>query len=111
MKPLTPVTPFEIMPDCPSCGLYNVIDSLIDVVCILDADSVFIFVSKACTKLWGYAPSELIGKPCLTFILPEDREKTEKAAKLVPSGIEVADFHNRLLRKDGSIIEVSWTGR
>ena len=60
-------------PSSPS--FQKLLDSLLDVVCVIDTGGVFVQVSKASEKLWKYTPDELIGKHYIDFIVEEDRQK------------------------------------
>ncbi|MEA3212747.1 MAG: hypothetical protein QOE70_5804 [Chthoniobacter sp.] len=87
----------------------QVLDNSVDVVCTIDAAGLFTSLSAACEKIFGYSPAEMIGRPFLDFILPEDRASTIAGAALLPAGQELHDFENRYVRKDGTIVPVSWS--
>jgi len=80
-----------------------------DPMCIADPLGCFKQVNPAFMTLTGYSEAELVARPFLDFILPEDRQRTvdEMAlqVKLRPS----LKFENHYLRKDGSAILLSWT--
>ena len=86
----------------------QVFSSLKEIVCVLDTEGRFIYINDACFTLWGYTPSELIGRLCFEFILPEDHETSIKAT--VIGGQEIPAFENRYYRKDRSIAYMSWEG-
>ncbi len=81
----------------------------IDPMCIADPFGCFMRVNPAFVQLSGYSESELISRPFLEFVLPEDRQRTidemEMQVKVRPS----LNFENRYLRKDGSVVSLSWT--
>ena len=54
----------------------EIMDNSIDVICTFDAAGRFLQVNRACEHLWGYLPEELIGRPFLELVHPDDREKT-----------------------------------
>jgi PAS domain-containing protein len=39
----------------------EIMENSIDVICTFDAEGRFLQVSRACERLWGYSPEELIG--------------------------------------------------
>jgi PAS domain S-box-containing protein len=82
-----------------------------DILCSIDEQGRFLFVPPAAKPAWGYAPEELAGKPYMGLVLPEDRADTEKAAKAVMQGANVQDFENRCLRKDGTVMPMTWSAR
>ncbi|MEO7932318.1 MAG: CHASE3 domain-containing protein [Chthoniobacterales bacterium] len=81
----------------------------LDVICTVDKNGKFIFVSEAAERLWGYKPQEMAGRSYSDFVHPEDREKTRAMASEIMAGKPVQDFENRYTRKDGSLISVVWS--
>jgi len=80
-----------------------------DGMCIADPFGCFRHVNPAFAKITGYRESELISKPFIDFVLPEDRRKTVEEMKLQTKGRPSLNFENRYLRKDGSVITLAWT--
>jgi diguanylate cyclase (GGDEF)-like protein/PAS domain S-box-containing protein len=91
--------------------LPNVMDLLLDAVCIVDAQGRFVFVSAAGERVFGYAPKEMVGRPMLDFVFDEDKTKTLQAADGVQSGAPLPYFENRYVRKDGRIVHIMWSAR
>jgi len=85
------------------------IENAQDVICSIDAEGRFVKVSPASFKLWGYHPDELIGRPYLELVAPEDVGKTNQAAGEIMAGKAMTDFENRYRRKDGSLVSVMWS--
>ncbi|MEA2484979.1 MAG: hypothetical protein QOD46_90, partial [Actinomycetota bacterium] len=56
----------------------------------------------------GYTQEELLKKPFLEFVHPEDRESTEAAAARLGAGGDVVGFHNRYRAKDGTYRWIEW---
>ena len=86
-----------------------IMDNSRDVICTVDEEGRFRTVSAACATLWGYQPNELVGRPYVERVCPEDRRKTEQVAAEIRAGHPVNDFVNRYLRKDGSLVDVLWS--
>ena len=84
------------------------IENSLDVICTIDAEGKFVSVSPASLKVWGYQPEELVGQPYEKFVVPEDVAESNEEALKVMSGIE-ANFENRYLHKNGSIVDIRWT--
>lgn len=79
-----------------------------DAMCIADPFGNFKHVNPAMMRLTGYEEGELISKPFISFILPEDREKTaEEMKRQVAVGLSL-NFENRYQCKDGRVILLSW---
>ncbi|MGN6390420.1 MAG: PAS domain S-box protein, partial [Burkholderiaceae bacterium] len=88
-----------------------IIDLLLDAVCVVDRDGRFLFISAAGERIFGYAAAEMLGRPMLDFVHPDDRESTLQAAGRVQSGHLQFDFENRYLRKDGRPVHLMWSAR
>jgi PAS domain S-box-containing protein len=80
-----------------------------DVICTVDEQGQFVSVSSASEKLWGYKPSELIGRRYIDFVHPDDHLRTSQAAADIIAGHTTRDFENRYIRKDGSVVPVTWS--
>ncbi|UTW09093.1 sensor domain-containing protein [Pseudomonas benzenivorans] len=87
------------------------IDLLLDAVCVVDAEGRFVFVSAACERIFGYSPQEMIGRPMIEMVAPEDRARTLQAADEIMAGQAKPHFENRYLRKDGKIAHIMWSAR
>jgi len=84
-------------------------DNSQDVICTMDEWGRFVSVSAACEQLWGYTPAELIGRPYIEFVCPEDREMTNQVAEVLRLDGKFTDFVNRYTRKDGTLVDVLWS--
>jgi PAS domain S-box-containing protein len=84
-------------------------DHASDVICVLDADGKFIRMNKACTRLWGWQPDNLLGKSITELVAPEDIESTSAAVKTVQSGQAAAEFENRIKHGDGHELCILWS--
>ncbi|WP_217495394.1 GGDEF domain-containing protein [Halofilum ochraceum] len=86
-------------------------DLLLDAVCVVDRESRFLFISAAGERIFGYPPDEMIGRPVLDFVHPEDRERTRSAIREILDGEQKPHFENRYLRKDGKTAHIMWSAR
>ncbi|HXB44419.1 MAG TPA: PAS domain S-box protein, partial [Puia sp.] len=91
--------------------LNKIVDSSLDVICAVDANGCFTYVSAAAETVWGYSPDKMIGKKLFDFVTPEDHEKTKVAAARVMAGNNFIGFENRYIRKDGSLVPIAWSAR
>lgn len=89
----------------------QLIDSSLDVLCIVSEQGVFQYVSAASVNLWGYTPSELIGKSYKDFILEEDLAKTNEKIAGLHNGQDFHSFTNRYRKKNGEIAYNLWSAR
>lgn len=85
------------------------LDNANDVICAIDKNYCFTEVGKASTKRWGYQPEELIGTSLLPIVDADLREQTEASVKKAFEQGGKFNFENRLTRKDGKTIDVSWS--
>lgn len=89
----------------------NLIDLLLDAVCIVAPDSRILFVSTAFERIFGYTPAEAVGMQMLSLVHPQDLERTRQAANSVNGGTLQLDFENRYIHKDGHTVHIRWTAR
>lgn len=81
----------------------------LDMLCIASADGYFKRVSPAFTHTLGWSIQELLSRPFLDFVHPEDLEETIRAVeRQVRSRESVIQFENRYRHKDGSWRILSW---
>ncbi|MGP9802969.1 diguanylate cyclase domain-containing protein [Rheinheimera sp. NSM] len=92
-------------------ALSNYIDLLLDAICVVDKDGRFEFVSAGAERIFGYKPAEMLGRPMIELVHPDDRERTLAAAAEINAGVVKVDFENRYIRKDGQIVYLLWSAR
>ncbi|HZR77859.1 MAG TPA: PAS domain S-box protein, partial [Chthoniobacterales bacterium] len=86
-----------------------ILDNSLDVICTIDDQGRFLTVNAACEHLWGYAPSELIGRQYIDLVAPEDRARTLATQSALTETCKVTDFINNYVRKDGSKVAILWS--
>lgn len=92
-------------------ALRDVMDLMLDAVCVVDKAGTFVFVSAAFEDIFGYSPDEVIGKPMIDHVYPDDGIKTLKVVESLMEGKKQPRFENRWVRKDGKIIDILWSAR
>jgi PAS domain S-box-containing protein len=81
----------------------------IDMLCISSADGYFKRLSPAFTDVLGWSVDEMLSRPFMDFVHPDDAEKTVKEVeRQVGLGQKVLDFENRFRHRDGSWRLLSW---
>ena len=91
--------------------LAGFVDLLLDAICVVDREGRYLYVSAAYERIFGYRPDEVVGKPMIDLVAPEDRESTLLAARQIMSGDLGLHFENRYIRKDGQIVHIMWSAR
>jgi len=80
-----------------------------DLFCMAGFDGYFKQVNPAWESVLGYSRSELLARPYLEFVHPEDLERTRAEAERVAGNGSSTPFENRFRCKDGSYKWLSWT--
>jgi diguanylate cyclase (GGDEF)-like protein/PAS domain S-box-containing protein len=109
---------------CPGCGaqvhaqestdgahldLEKFFGYALDMCCIAGVDGYFKRVNPAFEQTLGYTRGELLGRPFVDFIHPEDRPGTRAEIGKLNSGSPTLRFENRYRCKDGSYRDLAWT--
>lgn len=82
----------------------------LDILCVCGFDGVFRQVNPALERVLGYKASEMLTRPFIDLILPEDRDTTRRHfAGIVAGQLSIA-FENRWLHKDGGVRWLQWNG-
>ncbi|MFZ4289855.1 diguanylate cyclase domain-containing protein [Variovorax sp. HJSM1_2] len=95
----------------PPATSVNVLDLLVDAVCVVDAEGRYIFVSAAFERIFGYTPQEVIGRRMIELVHPDDRARTLAVVADIMAGQYQLHFENRYLRKDGAVAHIMWSAR
>ena len=82
-------------------------DLIPDLLCIAKRDGFFEWVNKAWTENLGWTFDEMISRPWIEFVHPEDRDATIEAANQMNNS-DVKNFSNRYLTKSGDYRKLSW---
>jgi PAS domain S-box-containing protein len=80
-----------------------------DLATVANFDGYFTRVNPAAERILGYTEEELLGRPSLDFVHPQDRERTAAENAAIATGKRTLSFENRYARKDGSYRVLEWT--
>lgn len=80
----------------------------LDMLCVLDFSGHFKRLNPAWEKTLGYTREELMARPFIEFVHPDDRERTLAQNKTVRGGGQARFFENRYVCKDGSFRWFLW---
>jgi PAS domain S-box-containing protein len=83
-----------------------------DLLCSADSDDCFTSLNFGWERLLGWSREELIGRPFVDFVHPDDVERTvERAARVATPDPELVAFENRFMCKDGGFRWIRWSAR
>jgi len=80
----------------------------LDLFCVAGFDGYFKQLNPAWTTALGWSLEELLARPWIELVHPEDRAATAEAGERLSSGATVIAFENRYLCRDGSYRLLSW---
>jgi two-component system sensor histidine kinase/response regulator len=81
----------------------------LDMLCVASFDGYFKRVNPAWGRVLGYTEEELLSRPYIEFVHPEDRQPTSTESRKLAQGRDVTYFENRYLHKVGTIRWLLWT--
>ncbi|MDB6032207.1 MAG: domain S-box [Verrucomicrobiales bacterium] len=79
-----------------------------DLLAVTSRDGYFQWVSPAWTRTLGWAKEELMSRPWLDFVHPDDRETSKSEEATLLKGGESISFENRYQTKTGNYRWLSW---
>lgn len=80
-----------------------------DMQCIAGTDGYFKRVNPAFVRNLGWSEEELLSRPFVEFVHPDDVEATVEETESVSGGAPTISFSNRYRCKDGSYRRLLWT--
>ena len=80
----------------------------LDLLCCLGFNGHFRRLNPAWERALGFSREELMARPFIEFVHPDDRERTLAQNKDVRGGGQANGFENRYLCKDGSYRWLRW---
>ena len=90
-----------------------VFDNSQDVICAVNPDGTFLSMNPACERTWGYDRETLMNptnpKSLLQLTHADDQESTAKVLLGDFGGQSRIEFENRIVKKDGAVINVLWS--
>jgi PAS domain S-box-containing protein len=81
----------------------------LDLLCIAGFDGYLKYMNPAWVKTFGFSEKELLKKPFIKYIHPEDRARTIAEMQKLSAGKPTLYFENRFQCKDGQFKQIAWT--
>jgi PAS domain S-box-containing protein len=81
----------------------------IDMLCVAGYDGYFKHLNPAWSQTLGFSPDELMARPYLDFVHPDDRAATVAEASKLARGTRTVHFRNRYECRDGGYRWLAWT--
>ena len=91
-----------------SKDLERLFDLSLDMLCIAGFDGYFKRLNPTWERVLSFTEGELVSKPYLDFVHPDDRAATLAEAAKIETGVRSLFFRNRFLSRDGSYRWLSW---
>ncbi|HKW30354.1 MAG TPA: PAS domain S-box protein [Verrucomicrobiae bacterium] len=82
-----------------------------DLICIATFDGYFKALNPAWERTLGFNREELVAKPFIEFIHPDDVPASQTEVEKLAGGMETVNFENRFRCRDGSWRWFSWNAR
>jgi PAS domain S-box-containing protein len=89
----------------------DIFDLSLDLLCVAGLDGYLKRVNPAFEHTLGYEAGELLSRPFLEFVHPDDRERTAKLVRALSKGRHISGFESRYLRADGAVRWLQWNTR
>jgi len=83
-------------------------DLSIDMLCVLGFNGYFKRLNASWERTLGFTLKELMSRPFIEFVHPDDRARTLNQNGKVRGGGQALEFENRYLCKDGSFRWLRW---
>ena len=83
----------------------------LDLLCVAGPDGYFKRVNPAVLRTLGWSESELLERPFLDFVHPDDVSSTLAEIEKLSTGAPTISFENRYRRADGGYVVLGWTAQ
>jgi PAS domain S-box-containing protein len=90
-------------------GLRRLFDMSLQMLCIAGVDGYFKRLNPAFERVLGFSRDELLPRPFVDFVHPDDRDATVKELGKLTKGALTVNFTNRYRTKHGSYRWLVWT--
>jgi PAS domain S-box-containing protein len=95
----------------PEYELAQFFDLSRDLFCIVGFDGYYKLVNASFERVLGYSREELLSRPIMDFVHPDDVDRAVDALSVLATGEDVVGFESRLICADGGIRRFEWNTR
>jgi PAS domain S-box-containing protein len=95
----------------PEYELVQFFDLSLDLFCVVGLDGCCKLVNGSFERVLGYSREELMARPIMDFVHPDDLERAHDVFAVAESGRDVIGFESRLVCADGGVRRVEWNTR
>lgn len=85
------------------------IENAADVICSIDTRGVFVSVSPAALRVFGFPPTELVGSKLVKLFESGSTDEVLPLFQKACAGETVPPIESRIKRSDGQLIDVLWS--
>ncbi|HEV7685630.1 MAG TPA: PAS domain S-box protein, partial [Acidimicrobiia bacterium] len=89
-------------------GAELIFNHSLDLLCIAGLDGYFRRVNPAVVLTLGYSEEELLSRPFLEYVHPDDLPRSIEVFEALRRGEEVVQFENRTMCRDGAFRWLQW---
>ena len=83
----------------------------LDLFCLAGLDGYFKQINQNFTRVLGYSTEELLRRPFIDFVHPDDRDQTQRVMVQLSQGLPVVQFENRYRDRWGNYKWFQWTSK
>ena len=90
----------------------NILDNAAEIICSIDEDMRFSDINNAAKNIWGYSPSDLLGKRAIDLIQKQDQKAVVKALRDAAQKKENDNqvrFEAQVTRANGTTSDTEWS--
>jgi len=105
------IQPRDADVEAPAYELAQFFDLASDLFCIAGLDGYYKLVNASFTRVLGYSREELLARPFVDFVHPDDVEHAVEVLSVLATGEDVIGFESRIICGDGSVRRFEWNMR
>jgi PAS domain S-box-containing protein len=85
-------------------------ETSLDLILVVDRQGTFIRVSPSAKTILGRDAASMVGQSAVGYIHPDDLDSTRAEMRMARRGRQMRNFDCRYIHRNGSIVNLTWTG-